>query len=93
MVKFIGGGGDFFMKFIFQCGACGHKYTVNTKRVNDLSFGNYCPNCEECVPPKVKQMARNVLNLDSTIGTENWKLFAIPDELIKDELLWTESKE
>ena len=72
------------MKFIFQCGACGHKYTVNTKRVNDSSFGNYCPNCEEYVPPKVKQIAKTVLN---------WKLFAIPDELIKDELLWTESKE
>lgn len=70
------------MTFIFKCGECNHSYTVDTERVETMTFGNYCPNCEAFVPQNLKEYARKIALMKSN-DFKGWQVQAYSDEAIE----------
>lgn len=67
------------MTFVFKCGTCNHSYTVDTERVETMTFGNYCPNCESVIPRDLKKFAQEVALMKSN-NFQNWEVQAFSDD-------------
>lgn len=69
------------MTVILQCGHCGHAYTIDANRAKTADFGNYCPNCEACMPNVFKNLVYSVTTMNERPECDAWKLCVLPTEI------------